>query len=201
VEASCPLQATAEHEETGDADRSGGELQLICGPSVVMNRLSSSAPGSSELQALTNPTADSHFIVMHSMTVWTAFNHIATMLDLSCTHGSGFSIRALPHTLPPTMIPTSTQQLVPHQPYVDMLPWPSLRDRVLKSLAAINEIELIMDMESLKIWGSTPWDSMGWEVPPEFAKKWWFLIDDGIIRTTNFWRAQRGEEALVLAVP
>ena len=40
---------------------------------------------------------------------------------------------------------------------------------------------------------------MGWEVEPEFAKKWRFLMDDGMIRMADLWRGQRGEEALVFA--
>jgi Domain of unknown function (DUF3425) len=82
-----------------------------------------------------------------------------------------------------------------------MLPWVMLRDRILKSLPAIDEIEFVQDMAELKIWGTTPWDPLGWEVSPEFAKKWWFLMDDTIMQSTNFWRAQRGEQALVVEKP
>jgi hypothetical protein len=74
---------------------------------------------------------------------------------------------------------------------------------MLNSPTAINDLEFVSDMgfSDLKVWGSTPWDPAGWEVGPEFARKWWFLIDDGIIHTTNFWRSQRGEEPLSLAPP
>ncbi|RDW66678.1 hypothetical protein BP5796_09427 [Coleophoma crateriformis] len=145
-----------------------------------------------------DPKVDSHFIVMPSMTACSAFTCIVHALDLTCAEGSGFNIRALPGTLPPALVPTLQQQLVPHQPYVDMLPWSSLRDRMLSSAQVINELEFVSDMPSLRVWGSTPWDPMGWEITPEFARKWWFLMDDGIMHTTNFWRSQRGEEALVL---
>ena len=96
------------------------------------------------------------------------------------------------------MAPTFKQQIVPHKTYVDTLPWPSLRDRILNSPSALNEQEFLTDVALLKVWGSMPWDPMAWEVGPEFAKKWWFLMDEGIIRTSNFWRAQRGEAPLVL---
>ena len=152
-------------------------------------------------QACSDPTIDNHFIVMHGMTTSAAFICIANILELACMQDSGFNIGALTCTLPSAIAPTLQQQVVPHQPYVDMLPWSSLRDRILNSLTAINESEFVQDMSSsdLKVWGSTPWDPTGWEIGPEFAKKWWFLMDDGIMRTTNFWRGQRGEEALVLA--
>ncbi|KAF2003775.1 NAD(P)-binding protein [Amniculicola lignicola CBS 123094] len=122
-----------------------------------------------------DPTVDSHFIVMHNMTTHAAFDCIARILELACKQDTGFNIRALPCTLPPSIAPTLKQQIVPHQPYVDMLPWSSLRDRILNSPTAINEMELLMDMDSLRVWGSTPWDPMGWEVPADFVKKWWFL--------------------------
>jgi len=152
-------------------------------------------------QASPNPSVDTHFIVMNGMTAWTAFTCIATMLELACDQDSGFNICAPLDSLPPSIAPTLQQQIIPHKPYVDMLPWSSLRDRVLNSQTTMNEMEFVMDMASdgLKVWGSTPWDPTGWEMGPDLARKWWFLMDDGIIRTTNFWRGQRGEEALVLA--
>jgi len=138
---------------------------------------------------------------MNGMTAWAAFTCIATLLDLSCNQDSGFNICAPLDSLPPPIAPTLQQQIIPHQPYVDMLPWSSLRDRILNSQTTMNEAEFVMDMASdgLKVWGSMPWDPTGWEMKPELVRKWWFLMDDGIIRTTNFWRGQRGEEALVLA--
>ncbi|KAI0530008.1 NAD(P)-binding protein [Xylaria digitata] len=133
-----------------------------------------------------DPTVDTHFIIMHGMNVGAAFQIIAQILDLACAQATGFNIRAFTHTLPPPISPTLQQQIVPHQPYVDMLPWPSLRDRLLTSPNAINETELLLDMASgdLRVWGRTAWDPTGWEVGPGF--------------TTNFWRSQRGEEGLSL---
>ena len=159
--------------------------------------------GTPQDQLSLDPTTDNHFIVIHSMNTYSAFLCIADILKLACAQDSGFNIGALACTLPPPIAPTLQQQIVPHKPYVDMLPWPSLRDRILNSPTAINDLEFLHDMESgdLKIWGSTPWDPMGWEIGPEFARKWWFLMDDGIMHTSNFWRRQRGEEAVVLAPP
>jgi hypothetical protein len=147
-----------------------------------------------------DPTIDHHFILMQSMTTWAAFHCIADMLELTCGPNDGFNIGALACKLPPAIAPTLNQQMIPHKAYVDMLPWSSLRDRMLNSLSAINEMEFVNDMYSLRVWGCTPWDPMGWEVSQDFAKKWWFLIEESMIHTTNFWRAQRGEDALVVAL-
>jgi hypothetical protein len=169
--------------------------------SVDLSIFSSPISGTFQGQVSPDPIIDNYFIVMHSTTTYAAFTCIAHILELACMQDTGFNIGALTCNLPPAIAPTLQQQIVPHRPYIDMLPWSSLRDRILNSLMAINELEFILDMASgdLKVWGSTPWDPTGWEVGPEFARKWWFLMDDGIMHTTNFWRGQRGEETLMLA--
>ncbi|VUC28100.1 unnamed protein product [Clonostachys rosea] len=147
-----------------------------------------------------DPTRDGHYIIMHDMKTSAAFFSIADILELVCLQESGFNIGAATWLLPQTLAPTARQQIVPHMPYIDILPWPSLRDRMLESLPTINELEFVQDMSSsdLRVWGRLPWDPLGWEVGPVFAKKWWFLMDEKIMQSTNFWRAQRGEEALEL---
>lgn len=170
-----------------------GDLSVFCSP----------IPGTLQAQVPPDPTTENRFIILHGMTTWTAFLCIANLLELACGQQSGFNICALATTLPPAIAPTLKQQIVPHKPYVDMLPWSSLRDRMLNSTTAINELEFLQDMVSgdLKVWGVVPWDPMGWEVGQEFARKWWFLMDDGIIHAANFWRSQRGEKALELPQP
>lgn len=146
------------------------------------------------------PDTDTRFIVMQAMTTSSAFWAIGRMLELQCTQEIGFNIGAEMSNLPPNLHPTARQQVQPHKPYIDMMPWASLRDRLLANEAVINEIEFINDMlsENLKIWGSVPWDPMSWEFDGEVLRKWWFLMDEDIMRSTNFWRAQRGEQGLIL---
>jgi len=190
--------------QTGEANGEANDASSVTASQPVSTALldlgffSSPISGSFQNQVSPDPKTDSHFIVIHSMTTWQAFLCIADILKLACMQESGFNIEALAETLPPPLAPTKQQQIIPHRPYVDMLPWSSLRDRVLNSIMTINEIEFVQDMYEMKVWGSTPWDPMGWEVSPEFVRKWWFLMDDGVMRTTNFWRSQRGEEPLVV---
>jgi hypothetical protein len=146
-------------------------------------------------------STDSHFLVMHSMSTWAAFLRIAEMLNLACEQATGFNICTPADKLPEALVPTVHQQLIPHKPYVDMIPWGSLRDRLLNSQKSINEVEFTLDMPDLKVWGSTPWDPMSWEMSGDFVKKWWFLVDEEMLRTTNFWRGQRGEKPLILECP
>ena len=163
-----------------------------------MNVLDIVTPGLSTNQTQPDPVTDSHFIIMHNLTTYQAFVAISEVLGLTCLQCPGFGIRTAAANLPAPIVPTLQQQIVPHMTYVDMLPWSALRDRLLQSLGAINEAEFTRDMlqGDLRVWGSTPWDPMAWEVGPGFAARWWFLIDDSIIRTSNFWRAQRGESPL-----
>ena len=98
----------------------------------------------------------------------------------------------LTHTLSPTDIQLSTY----HHPYIDLIASPSLRNNVLTaSLDAEQEDALCMDLHcnGFTVWGSQPWNSMGWEVTQEFTSKWAWLLDEHTIQYSNFWRAERGE--------
>ena len=194
-----PCQNKGGAEEVPNNDESTNESQLVTSRSTEVEM---DIVGGVFLQRrfCTDPTVDNHFIVLQSSNTFAAFVRISEMLDLACMQepSDNFNIRTPICNLPQAIAPTSQQQLIPHKPYVDMLPWPSLRDRLLKSLSVINESEFVMDLVSLKVWGITPWDPMGWEFAPEFVRKWWFLMDDGILHSTNFWRAQQGEEPLTL---
>lgn len=127
-------------------------------------------------QVSPDPSTDTHYIIMHNVTTYAAFSHIASTLQLMCVEGrNGFNICALHDKLPKAIAPTLKQQIVPHQSYVDMIPWPSFRDRLLDSLQAINEDTFKIDMltNDIKVWGSVPHDPTGWEVGPAFTAKWW----------------------------
>ncbi|KAI1012029.1 hypothetical protein LB503_004352 [Fusarium chuoi] len=93
------------------------------------------------------PTMDSHYLILTDLTAATALAVIAQRLDLNCQQIPGFNIRALADSLPSNIAPTQLQKSVPHLSYLDMLPWASLRDKLLKSLSIINEEEFARDMQ------------------------------------------------------
>ncbi|KAI6765448.1 hypothetical protein HG530_006518 [Fusarium avenaceum] len=111
------------------------------------------------------PMADTHFLVLADMTATAALVAIAHCLNLDCQDKPGFHIRAIANSLPPPIAPTQLQKSVAHPSYLDMLPWASLRDRLIKSLPTINQAELTHDLQigSLRVWGTVPWEPMGWE--------------------------------------
>jgi hypothetical protein len=123
----------------------------------------------------------------------------ARILNVQCTDTS----RAIIHIptglfTPPSLAPTALQCSKPHYPYVDLLPFPSLRDNLLKAGDIIDSREMWDDLSAgeIKVWGSTPWDKTGWEVGERFARKWWFLMTEEVLEKANFWRAGRGDRRL-----
>ena len=39
---------------------------------------------------------------------------------------------------------------------------------------------------------------VGWEISQEFVDRWGWLVDEETIRTSNFWRIERGEAPLMV---
>ena len=112
--------------------------------------------------------------------------------------------------------PCAAQLLYRHHPYIDVLPFPCFRERLIKLTCAkepmINEDELCNDLENdgLVCWGSclgsgssaigsgAPWDIRSWEAQDWFMKKWWVLIggaEGEIFKQTQWWREMRGERS------
>lgn len=107
---------------------------------------------------------------------------------------------------PESLQPTQLQSSIDHHPWVDLFPWPQLRDNMLQAFQhpeLCDEDQLCYDVceygdidskPTLIVWGS-PWDPRSWEVSDEFLRKWAWLLGGcpEIIKATNYWRAKRGE--------
>lgn len=112
--------------------------------------------------------------------------------------------------------PCATQLMHKHHPYIDVLPFPTFRERLIKLACAeepmIDEDELCKDLENdgLICWGSSlgggsaamgsgaPWDIRSWEAQDWFMKKWWILIggaEGEIYKQTQWWCEMRGEQS------
>ena len=134
-------------------------------------------------------------------------------LDASSVFASG---TFLPWTasLPANLQPTSTQLSVPHHPALDILPWPRVRDRLIKLYALPEEVwprhrqdgepcslvRFVYDMEDsgVRLWGEDPTSESGWEVEQDFVDSWWWALDWGVIKNANRRRRQRGQADLVM---
>lgn len=112
---------------------------------------------------------------------------------------------------PKCLQPTALQFQIQHHPWIDLFPFPRVRDNMLQALAAeyFDEDELCSDLlnvqdnrtcekPSLILWGESS-DERGWEASVAFLKKWgwlaWGCVE--LIDATNYWRASRGERPLV----
>ncbi|GAD99901.1 hypothetical protein SS1G_12936 [Paecilomyces variotii No. 5] len=110
--------------------------------------------------------------------------------------------------LPPILLPTVLQRTIPHHPWIDPFPHPSIRDALLIADGTYDDVELCNDLigqcgdggtgqVGIIIWGD-PWDAYAWEMTEEFARKWFWIFSGcrELLVATNYWRAQRGERKL-----
>lgn len=114
----------------------------------------------------------------------------------------------------PHLRPTIAQIRHRHHPYLDGLPFPTLRERIIEACSLespiLDEEELCDDLEKggLICWGSylgdgncatgsgAPWDFRSWEAQPWFLRKWWFFIGGSqgeLFQQTRWWHEMRGD--------
>ncbi|KAJ5784021.1 uncharacterized protein N7518_009698 [Penicillium psychrosexuale] len=119
-------------------------------------------------------------------------------------------------TLKPDLRPSSEQITVKHHPYIDILPFPTLRKGLIAHQEEVDEDNFFHDMlNGLVCWGGagigkkdrnnstgyvstgTPWDVRSWEARVWFLTKYWTLLggEDGeLVRQSEWWRSTRGED-------
>ena len=118
----------------------------------------------------------------------------------------------VPNVCPETLKPTAMQKLILHEPWIDTLPDPEMRDNALRLMNEIDQVELMLDLvgrvcqgqntaedASILVWND-PWCPEGWEMTPGFAMKWGQLVKgcSRLLESTNRHRARRGEVPLVI---
>ncbi len=106
--------------------------------------------------------------------------------------------------------PSKTQIVKSHHPYIDVIPFPGIRDALIHRAADIDEDDFFGDcLSGLSCWGTSgaaisgsgaPWDMRSWEASPWFLAKWKDVVggEDGELgRQSMWWREMRGEEWIV----
>lgn len=114
------------------------------------------------------------------------------------------------HSLPPSLHPTILQLTLSHHPWIDILPFPRIRDNLLMyDEDSYDKKELCRDLRGfleapnarggMLAWGDS-WDPESWEVTEAFLEEWPWAVRDcaELLASTNRWRAIRGEHALRL---
>ncbi|KAJ0423902.1 NAD(P)-binding protein [Aspergillus carlsbadensis] len=95
-------------------------------------------------------------------------------------------------TIPQSLRPTHLQRTTPHHPWLDIFPFPQMRDNMILAGDTLDDDELCHDLTAF-------WDTRSSNatmlVTEEFARKWrWFLRGcPEILVSTNRWRGRRGE--------
>lgn len=111
---------------------------------------------------------------------------------------------------PAGLRPTDLQSSIEHHPWLDLFPWPKVRNNMLQAFQRCEPIdyedELCHDVceynhldrrPILIVWGPSE-DYRNWEIDPIFLEKWGWLLSGcyEVFETTNYWRVKRGEKPL-----
>ena len=116
------------------------------------------------------------------------------------------ALAALAPALPPSLKPTKIQLQTPHCVYIDMIPAPLLRDRLIAAgpensnsfmIQACTIVCDIEDIGQMTIWGEDWLNEFAWEFSAPVLERWggWLLTQEWGQRA-NFWRRQRGANIL-----
>lgn len=114
--------------------------------------------------------------------------------------------------LPANLRPTQLQRTMPHHPMIDLLPWPSVRNKLLLVLSLPAElrpgraatptalIDFVADIddsaEGIRLSGEDPCSERNWEIGAQVFKGWWWAFDSAVIAQTNALRKERGAKLL-----
>ena len=111
--------------------------------------------------------------------------------------------------------PTAPQITHLHPPWLDLIPFPNLRERVLTMTSMTPPLFDLAEFKNdvflnngLFCWRTSgmkgsaqPWDMRSWEAEPWFLQKWWMLLgveNTEVWEQTKWWRGMRGEKDLKL---
>ncbi|KAJ6110549.1 hypothetical protein N7486_002784 [Penicillium sp. IBT 16267x] len=166
-----------------------------------------------------NCPLSNHLLTLTKMNVHRAF--VCNMVSLGITWewmqddsiSPFYAVGPAKEVLPmrQTLIPTPLQRNSEHHTWIDLFPCPLMRDNLLRAGNEWDDEELCTDImgfwnggspdpQGLVVWGD-PSDIRNWELQPGFVTRWGWIIRgcSEIIRSTNRWRAKRGERPLFAA--
>ena len=207
------------HGESSSSTVSQYDLPTTIDPTALLE--STSSTGDRDF-----PFSDSYLLPVGEHTLLRAFLRVATRIGCApnvwdLTASSPFyspnTGSVSPSALPKHWQPTTSQLVLPHHPVLDLIPWPSVRERVINVLnlpdaarprnatGPLAFIHFVYDMEDdregMRVWGSDPCDPTTWEVGQALFERWWFVFDRDTIAQSNRWRQLRGAPKLSLKGP
>ncbi|KFY23792.1 hypothetical protein V493_05629 [Pseudogymnoascus sp. VKM F-4281 (FW-2241)] len=176
----------------------------------------------SELQALESSQftfPDDANLLVPELKVIKAGLEMATLLDCGAalwdpTATRLFTSTTLSITLPPDLQPTEVQGKIPHHPLLDILPWPSVRNKFIYIFSRPVEsrpktaqdpmalIKLQYDLEDsaegVRILNEDCYSGKNWEIGQVVFQNWWWALDRSVVEHSNRLRARRGAPPLQL---
>ncbi|KAH9218256.1 hypothetical protein DL95DRAFT_444240 [Leptodontidium sp. 2 PMI_412] len=203
---------------------SSAQSDWMSGTQAVMNPYHGSPSPNSELQDLEISQfqfPDDALLNVFELKVMRASYDIAILLQCEETIWNLDFRRTFNETtsrsgepLPPSFLPTEEQQLIPHHPILDILPWPAVRSKLIRVFNRAPEFRppvcrdpyaiarLLQDMEDpaegLRVNGPDGFDSDNWEVGQKFLLNWWWALECSVIEKSSASRVSRGAEHLTL---
>ncbi|KAI7893878.1 uncharacterized protein EV154DRAFT_439194 [Mucor mucedo] len=89
--------------------------------------------------------------------------------------------------------PTILQLAIPHDPRIDLVPTPHMRDRMIIFRDQMDYDRCFTMMLNEAVYhGGDPTMSESWELPADFFSEFWYLTIDYDIKKTNKWRRKKG---------
>ncbi|KAI8887854.1 hypothetical protein K501DRAFT_292003 [Backusella circina FSU 941] len=93
----------------------------------------------------------------------------------------------------PRLQPTILQLAIPHDPRIDLIPTPHMRDRMIIFRDQVDYDRCFaMLLNGAVYHGGDPTMSASWELPAEFFTEFWYLAVNYDIHRTNQWRKIKG---------
>ena len=189
-------------------------VRTTVNPSALAEASSSSSAGSPQ------SFPDSYLLPVHELSLLRALFRISDRINCErfwdmTAESPFFTGMATPaDQLPKCLRPTQSQLMLSHHPFIDFLPWPSVREKVLVifsledhlrppiavgPLALVNFAYDVEDnAEGVRIWGGDVFDSGSWEIGQTLFERWWFLFNREIVENSNRWRSLRGAPLLTM---
>lgn len=125
-----------------------------------------------------------------------------------------FTSTTLSIALPPDLQPTEVQGTIPHHPLLDILPWPSVRNKFIYIFSQPVEmrpkvardplalVQLQYDLEDsaegVRISSEDCFNGKNWEIGQVVFQNWWWALDRNVVEHSNMLRARRGAPRLQL---
>ncbi|KAI8388228.1 uncharacterized protein BYT42DRAFT_528026 [Radiomyces spectabilis] len=89
--------------------------------------------------------------------------------------------------------PTILQLAIPHDPRIDLIPTPHMRDRMIIFRDQMDYDRCFaMLLNGAVYHGGDPTMSASWELPAEFFSEFWYLATNYDVNRTNKWRRLKG---------